>query len=107
MKRLLLPAAVLLTFMAPIQSAQSAQKCPRANFMTQECLDHLSDIKLWGDKLRVCNNELLNEYQGFTANGQYISGFGAGKGDRYINKQLECIKINQKVFLKIQSLTKQ
>ncbi len=92
MKRILLPAVVFLALAVPMQTASAGDKiCASGGFTTQKCLNHLQKISDANDDVTLCNNQFTAEYNGDT-------GFGEGKGPRYIRKQLECIKLNQKVM---------
>lgn len=92
MKRILLPAVVFLALAVPMQTASADEKiCQSGGFMTQKCLNHMQKIADAGDDVVFCNRQFTAEYKGDT-------GFGEGKGPRYIKKQLECLKLNQKLM---------
>ena len=92
MKRILLPAVVFLALAVPTQMASADNKiCASGGFTTPKCIKHLQKISDASDDVVWCNRQFTAEYLGKTGNGE-------GKGPNYIRKQLECIKLNQKLM---------
>lgn len=92
MKRILLPATVLMALAVPMQSASADDRiCQTGNYTTPGCLKHMQKISDASDDVAWCNGQFVKEYKGLTGN-------GAGKGTNFIEKQLECIKLNQKLM---------
>lgn len=103
MKRILLPAALLLALAVPMQSASAAQKkhkdstnediCQSSTdgLVTQKCKNHMRKMKNIGIALSDCLDDLNAEYLGETGN-------GAGKWNNYIAQQKKCMGIAQQAM---------